>query len=1045
MSLGVVATGLLVVASVVLLRRELRSRWASVAVAGLAFLSLLLAGAYLVADRLTGSGIDDSVIFHLGAGLRGATTSGYRGLMAEAGIFVLAALAFSLWAWASMRAPGGAQTNWVRVGAGLLLLSESLLVNPAVHDGLRLARPLLQAARVTAGPAPDEFRHVRGLAFAGRPKNLVYVFLESVERTYLDETLFPGLMPNLAALEKEALSFTNVTQPALAKWTVAGMVASLCGVPLFGAAGNSMSKADDFMPGVDCLTDLLGASGYELDYLGGAALEFAGKGLFLRSHGFDYVAGREELAPGLPEGEALSYWGLYDDELDRLAAERFDARAAAGQPFGLFLLTLDTHHPDGYPSPSCTGMPYGDGSNPILNAVHCADRMAATLIEHIRQSPAFADTVLVVASDHLAMPNTAWGQLEAGERRNLLMFFADGLPPRADDRIASPLDVAPTLGTLLGADVRALGFGRSLLAEAPTLAETRAPLDTFLSAQHPFLTSLWTFPEISDGITLDVRNGTLRLGDRSVGYPALIVLDTDLGVSEIQFDVFDQDDPLSQRIEELDYDQPFIWVDRCGATAFLAAGLGAAADDPCVVYGALGAPEFDGRAVGDGDRIAFRTLERYFDGMTPDRNLGISRRRDWRRDRQIGTDEVIADAPRDTLTGHFLFRSAGFGAGPSYVTDVESESRIELARGINVIGLNPRAPPLWLAQFDTCAWEGVIHDVDNLFDSVGGTLAGFTPYFGGFAVMVHDSATCDEPTDLPRLFAGTPLTRWAEVGYRTPYVALLHGDGTVREHVGPAETYLTIEARDFLRRQPLPAQRRVFDLPRIAHAGGIVDGMIETDSLDALEANAALYDLFEIDFSWTSDGQLVCLHHWGALTGQPAELESQEPGALLTEAEFESLVQEQGGFRRCTLDSLVDWLRENPGKRIVTDVKSANPEALKLIAARYPDLVDRFVPQVYQPQEYPLARSLGFDDVLWTLYRYDGDDQDVLAWIRFMDLYGLVMPVAEVGRGLARRAQEETGVLSWVHTINSNAAADAMKRLGVTEIMTDRLPPSDGD
>ena len=32
-----------------------------------------------------------------------------------------------------------------------------------------------------------------------QPRNFVLLYLESVERSYLDETRFPGLMPNLAA------------------------------------------------------------------------------------------------------------------------------------------------------------------------------------------------------------------------------------------------------------------------------------------------------------------------------------------------------------------------------------------------------------------------------------------------------------------------------------------------------------------------------------------------------------------------------------------------------------------------------------------------------------------------------------------------------------------------------------------------------------------------------------------------------------------------------------------------------------------------------
>ena len=44
---------------------------------------------------------------------------------------------------------------------------------------------------------------------------------------------------------------------------------------------------------------------------------------------------------------------MYDDSLFELAWEEFISLAQHEEPFGLFLLTLDTHHPDGYSSASC--------------------------------------------------------------------------------------------------------------------------------------------------------------------------------------------------------------------------------------------------------------------------------------------------------------------------------------------------------------------------------------------------------------------------------------------------------------------------------------------------------------------------------------------------------------------------------------------------------------------------------------------------------------------------------------------------------------------
>lgn len=48
----------------------------------------------------------------------------------------------------------------------------------------------------------------------------------------------------------------------------------------------------------------------------------------------------------------------------------------------------------------------------------------------------------------------------------------------------------------------------------------------------------------------------------------------------------------------------------------------------------------------------------------------------------------------------------------------------------------------------------------------------------------------------------------------------------------------------------------------IAHAGDGYREEMYTNSINALNTNKKNFDLFEIDFVTTSDGELVCLHDW---------------------------------------------------------------------------------------------------------------------------------------------------------------------------------------
>ena len=67
--------------------------------------------------------------------------------------------------------------------------------------------------------------------------------------------------------------------------------------------------------------------------------------------------------------------------------------------------------------------------------------------------------------------------------------------------------------------------------------------------------------------------------------------------------------------------------------------------------------------------------------------------------------------------------------------------------------------------------------------------------------------------------------------------------------------------------------------PLIIHAGGRIDGVTGTNSLEALEETYAVGGrAIEIDFDWTSDGHLVCIHDFTdrfttQLNGEPCTLE----------------------------------------------------------------------------------------------------------------------------------------------------------------------------
>jgi glycerophosphoryl diester phosphodiesterase len=238
-----------------------------------------------------------------------------------------------------------------------------------------------------------------------------------------------------------------------------------------------------------------------------------------------------------------------------------------------------------------------------------------------------------------------------------------------------------------------------------------------------------------------------------------------------------------------------------------------------------------------------------------------------------------------------------------------------------------------------------------------------------------------------------------------------------------------------LRETALKLQKPTGPLPPVAHAGGTIGQTSVTDSIEALNINSAFYDRFEMDLSWTSDRQLVCLHDWQDSFSHRFGFVTKDPVSL---AAFEKLLGD-GRLQNCTLETLAAWMVEHPEKRIVTDVKEANLEGLAMIAKAYPELRDQFIPQAYQPEEIAQIKALGFKNVIWTLYRYEGDEAAVIAQLKKHSLLALTMNETRALTGLALRVRDATGVQSYVHTVDDAAKAGCYANLGIAGVYTDSL------
>lgn len=369
-----------------------------------------------------------------------------------------------------------------------------------------------------AGPAPD----------------LLIVFVESFEEAFADRSAFDDVLaPSLAGLREQHQDFGDLRQLTGASWTMAGMFATLCGLPLQSVGLNTAKGteyASRFFGGGHCLTDLLRARGWDTAFYGAASLDFAGKGKFLAEHGVRHRFGRQEwqAAGWAPPAQG---WGLRDSTMLEAAWQHMSRPGPRERPRVHIVLTVDTHGPHGMVDPACqpqlAAQEQPDPAEVMRAAVRCSDRAVVQLVERYARHVTGRPKVALVMGDHLSKPHPLYGPLQRLEQRQsrnvfhlLARWDAAGrrlpTPAPSAQRIFTHLDLLPTLAETLGLhwqpQPHRLGLGVSLVSPQPlpTRAEQWGPkvLDSQLSCPSPMFRNLWTRPRPSGPSRLSPPSST---------------------------------------------------------------------------------------------------------------------------------------------------------------------------------------------------------------------------------------------------------------------------------------------------------------------------------------------------------------------------------------------------------------------------------------------------------------------------------------------------------------------------------------------------------
>lgn len=453
-------------------------------------------------------------------------------------------------------------------------------------------------------------------------KSIVLIYLESFERAYLDQKLFPNLSSKLAALESQESTYGSFMPTFFASHTIAGLVSSLCSVPYAttgGTSGNSMNSGsgDYYMPHVQCLGDITKELGYYNVYYQGGGLGFTRKGAFFNAHGYHEIKGGNELWKDMPR-KHRSNWGLHDDKLFDFAQQRISqlANDSVKRPFLFTLLTLDTHDPFGSnkTSLSCNQSDKhiypGPQGHVIKNQIYCSDSLIGEFVQTLREK--YSDTLdIYLVADHLAHAHSQGKTLKSVKRRELIFIGLNGEEPHKGERQFTHLDIAPTiLDHATDGFLRKMGLGVSLLRSEKTLLE-QFGLDAFEQTIRDNLAALaeryWDYPSlIGSPFSVDTESSEFRFAGTSFPSPVLFRLNQHTQIQSYHSTSISEYLKASKEVERV------LTVQKCGALrryqphSFAASSL-------CLMIGNLGSENLHIELIEPGKEYSIETYFNFLD------------------------------------------------------------------------------------------------------------------------------------------------------------------------------------------------------------------------------------------------------------------------------------------------------------------------------------------------------------------------------------------------------------------------------------------------
>ena len=316
------------------------------------------------------------------------------------------------------------------------------------------------------------------ITFPEKKKNLIYIYVESLESTYFSKDLGGGDNNNylepITELTKNNINFSDTnkfggtTMVPGTTWTTGATVAQTTGLPL-KVRLNFNNKNSNMLDNAYSLGDILKDNGYNQMYMIGSDKSFGNRDTLFENHGnykiYDYNTAIEKKKI---DKDYHVWWGYEDSKLFEFAKEEITKLSQEDKPFNFTMLTSNTHHIGGYLEKDCKKK-YKNNYN---NVIYCSASQINEFVSWIQKQDFYEDTTIVIVGDHVSMQPDLYPN--GTNRKAYNLFINSSIEPiNNKDRSFTNMDLFPTTLASLGVEIDGdrLGLGTNLFSDKKTLLE----------------------------------------------------------------------------------------------------------------------------------------------------------------------------------------------------------------------------------------------------------------------------------------------------------------------------------------------------------------------------------------------------------------------------------------------------------------------------------------------------------------------------------------------------------------------------------------------